>query len=56
MLIMVDLNEHSQCHLQVLVRNIQVGLISYSGPVLQVIAAGDGIRHRSSLPVKAYSE
>ena len=41
MLIMADLNEHSQCHLQVLAqvgvlaRNIDV--ISYSGPALQVI-------------------
>ena len=56
MLIMADLNDHSQCHLQVLVRNIEVGVISYSGPALQVISAGHGIRHRSSLPVKAYSE
>ena len=56
MLVMVDLNEHSQCHLQVLVRNIEVGVISYSGPALHVITAGHGIGHRSSLPVKAYSE
>ena len=56
MLIMVDLNEHSQCHLQVLARNIEVGVISYSGPALQMTTAGHGIRHKSSLPVKAYSE
>ena len=56
MLIMVDLNEHSQCHPQVLVRNIGVGVISYSGLALKVITAGHGIKHRSSLPVKAYPE
>ena len=47
---MADLNEHSQCHLQSLVRNIEVGVISYSGLALQVITAG--IRHRSSLLAK----
>ena len=31
-----------------------VGVISYSDPALQVITAGHGIRHKSSLPVKAY--
>ena len=53
---MVDLNEHSQCHLQGVVRNIEVGVISYSDPALQVITAGHGIRHKSSLPVKAHLE
>ena len=42
MLTMVDMNEHSQCHLQVLVRNIEVGVISCSGLALQVITAGNG--------------
>ena len=56
MLIMVDLNEHSQCHLRDVVRDIEVRVISYSDPALQVITAGHGIRHKSSLPVKAYSE
>ena len=50
MLIMVDLNKHSQCHLQGVV---EVWVISYSDPALQVITAGHGIRHKSSLPVKA---
>ena len=54
MLIMVDLNKQSQCQLQGSVRHIEAGVISYSGPALQVITAG--IRHRSSLPAKAYSE
>ena len=49
---MVDLNEHSECHLQGLVRNIEVGVISYRGPALQVITAD--IKHRISLPVKEY--
>ena len=53
---MVDLNKHSLCHLQGVVRNIEVGVISYSDQVLKVITAGHGIRHKSSLPVKAYSE
>ena len=56
MLIMVNLNEHSQCHLQDVVRDTEVGVISYSDPALQVSTAGDGIRHKGSLPVKAYSE
>ena len=56
MLIMVDLNEHSQCHLQGVVRDIEVGVISYSDLALQVISAGHSIIHKSSLPVKAYSE
>ena len=56
MLIMVDLNEHSQCHLQGVIGDIEVGVISYSDLALQVITAGHGIRHKSSLPVKAYSE
>ena len=56
MLIVVDLNKHSQCHLQGVVRDIEVGVISYSDPALQVITAGHGIRHKSSFPVKAYSE
>ena len=54
MLIMVDLNEQSQCHhLQGVIGDIEVGVISYSDQVLQVITAGHGIRHKSSLPVKA---
>ena len=40
MLIMTDLNEHSQCHLQGVIRDIEVGIISYSDPALQVITAG----------------
>ena len=49
---MVDLNEYSQSHLQGLVRNIEVGVLSYSGPALWMITAG--IRHKSSLPIKEY--
>ena len=55
MLIMVDLNEHSQCHLQGVIGDIEVGVISYSDQALQVITVGHGIRHESSLPVKAWS-
>ena len=47
LLIMVDLNEHSQCHLQGVVRDIEVWVISYSDPALQVITAGHGIRHKA---------
>ena len=49
MLIMVDLNEHSQCHLQKVVRDIEEGIISYSDPALQVITAGHGIRHTKAV-------
>ena len=38
------------------VRDIEVGVISFSHPASQVITAGHGIRHKSSLQVKAYSE
>ena len=37
LLIMVELNQH--CRLQGLVRNVEVGVISYSDPALQVITA-----------------
>ena len=50
MLTMVDLNEHSQCHLQVLVGNIEVGVISYSGLALQVITAGNGYQTQKQSP------
>ena len=50
MLIMVDLNEHSQFHLQVLVGNIEVGVISYSGLALQVITAGNGYQTQKQSP------
>ena len=50
MLTMVGLNEHSQCHLQVLVGNIQVGVISYSGLTLQVITADNGYQTRKQSP------
>ena len=56
MFIKVDLNEHRQSHLQGIVRDIEVWVISYSELALQVITAGHGIRHKSSLPVKAYYE
>ena len=52
MLTMVDLNEHSQCHIQVLVGDINVGIISYSGPALQVISAGNGYQTQKQFPSK----
>ena len=45
MLIVVDVNEH--CRLQCLVRNIEVGVIIYNNPALQVITPG--IKHRKLL-------
>ena len=51
MLTMVDLNEHSQCHLQVLVGNIEVGVISYSDLALQVITAGNGYQTQKQSPI-----
>ena len=47
---MVDLNEHSQCHLQFLVGNIEVGVISYTGLALQVITAGNGYQTQKQSP------
>ena len=53
MLTMVDLNEHSQCHIQVLVGNINIEVISYSGPALQVITAGNGYETQNRFPSKS---
>ena len=52
----MDLNEHSQCHLQGVIRDIEIGVISYSDRALQVITAGNRIRQKNSrtVRVKAY--
>ena len=45
--IMVDLNKH--CHFQGLVRNLEVGVISFSDPALQVITAGMYLTQKATM-------